>query len=266
MLGLMGKRNTTAANLGFGAVVSGFDSTGSDMHQSAQQLSTAERRAHRSVVEEARLWGILIVSSLIMSIAEGDLGDDLASDRLDALMLSALGDSDDEEGAFWQLIEGAVSDAFETLGVDETVVSDIFGDDVELADTSIEAAAQTALSNLPDDGEPMDHFVSEFVYGDEDEAGFDAANPVKSGSKKDKAKLGAFSARNVGGKKIAYRGTAVIRNGKRTIVNKRLPNQKVRLSVKQRANLKNLKIKAQRADSIKKRVISFKKGKRMGLY
>lgn len=89
---------------------------------------------------------------------------------------------------------------------------------------------------------------------------------VKKGSNQDKAKNGALSMRKVGGKRIGYKGVAVIRNGKRTIVNKRLPNQKIRLSSGQKQSLKKANRKAQTPNAIRQRVKSWKKGKKMGLY
>lgn len=49
-----------------------------------------------------------------------------------------------------------------------------------------------------------------------------------------KARNGAFSQRKVNGRKIHYRGVLAIRQGVKTVVNKRLPGQKVRLTAAQK--------------------------------
>ncbi|MFP0513669.1 hypothetical protein ACLDWM_08925 [Acinetobacter baumannii] len=102
----------------------------------------------------------------------------------------------------------------------------------------------------------------EFIFGeaDETEEGFDSM------AKKIKARNGAFSQRKVNGRKIHYRGVLAIRQGVKTVVNKRLPGQKVRLTAAQKAGMKKARLHAFTANAINKRLRSFKKGKRLGIY
>ncbi|MBD0199208.1 hypothetical protein IAF67_19880, partial [Acinetobacter baumannii] len=85
-------------------------------------------------------------------------------------------------------------------------------------------------------------------------------------AKKIKARNGAFSQRKVNGRKIHYRGVLAIRQGVKTVVNKRLPGQKVRLTAAQKAGMKKARLHAFTANAINKRLRSFKKGKRLGIY
>lgn len=260
-MNILERLHTVGKNAG---LVQGFDSIETDaLKNAANQLSSSELREQQSVVEHARQLALLIVSDLVSAITDDQLDEnELASGRLDDLLLEATEGADDDENMLFDLVVGSVSDAFETLGVDESVINEVFSDNVEAADAALESAANTVLANLPDDGEPMDDFVREFIFGgDEDEAGFDSISKAKV-----KAKAGALSMKKRGGKNIAYRGVVAIRQGKKTIVNKRLPNQKVRLSAAQKTAVKKARLKSTSANAIKKRVLSLKKGHRMGLY
>jgi hypothetical protein len=75
-----------------------------------------------------------------------------------------------------------------------------------------------------------------------------------------------MSTKSFNGKKIRYKAITAIRKGVKTIVNKRLPGQKVRMSSDQKAGLKKARLKGSSANSIRKRMKSLQKGKKMGLY
>ena len=155
----------------------------------------------------------------------------------------------------------SIDDAFSTFGVDDSVIQEIFSDNVDAADAAIEAAASTVIANMPDEGDPLDELVREFIYGEPDEEeGFDSI-----GGKK-KLSRGQMSTKTVGGRKVRYKAIAAIRNGIKKIVNKRLPGQKIRLSGDQKAGLKKARLKAMSANSIRKRIKSLTKGKKMGLH
>ncbi|GAA5003325.1 hypothetical protein GCM10023206_06910 [Acinetobacter puyangensis] len=246
-----------------------FDgATAAEFEDAAKQLSTSEVREAQSIIEHARSLGLGIVSTLIADLSAGDLGDQLPSDYLDGLLVEAVDDADDDDNVLFDLVVGAVQDAFESLGVDETTIAQMFSDDVTVADAAIEAGSESALANLPDDGEPLDAFISDFVYGEpyEGEAGFDAALSSSQMKQKGKARVGSFAARKVHGKKVVYKGAWAIRKGRKVIVNKRLPNQTVRLTAKQKVAVKKAGLKARTANAIKLRVKSFKKGRKLGLY
>ena len=250
-----------------GVQLKGFDSAVDAVKDSAD-MSVSQSREQQSVIEEVRQTALHIMTDVVNAVVDGTLDDDeLPSDRLDSLMSEALDGIDGEDSKLWEgALSGSIADAFESLGVDSSVVSEMFGEDVEAADAAIEAAAETAIANLPDEGEAMDEFTREFIFGEADsmggaEEGFDAVSKAMA-----HAKNGAFSHRKVGGKNIAYKGVIAIRHGIKAIVNKRLPNQKVRLSAGQKSGLKKARLHAYTANAINKRKKSFKKGRKMGLY
>jgi hypothetical protein len=75
-----------------------------------------------------------------------------------------------------------------------------------------------------------------------------------------------MTTKSVGGRKVRYKAIAAIRNGVKKIVNKRLPGQRIRLSSDQKAGLKKASLKARSANSLRKRMKSLLKGKKIGLY
>ncbi|WOE40056.1 hypothetical protein [Acinetobacter chinensis] len=261
---MLGKRiGGSGLNMGTSAVeLRGFDSAAEQIAVSAKNIG-AEQREQQSLIEHVRETAITIVSDLVNAVTDKTLEDgELASDRLDSLIIEAIDEADDDEGTLENAIVESVSDAFLTFGVDDSVINTIFDENVEAADAAIEAAAETVLANMPDDGEPMDALVREFIFGeaDEHEDGFDSTVA------KNKARSGAFTQRKVNGRKIAYRGVLAIRKGKKTVVNKRLPGQKIKLSAAQKAGQKKMRLRAYTPNAIKKRVRSFNKGRKMGLY
>lgn len=249
-----------------------FDSAQSE--QIKDKLSPMQYKALIADISNIRGASLGIALDLIDAVTDNSLGDETPSDYLDGLISEAVGLDDDEEVdvTLYDIFTANIADAFSSLGLDDPSIEDMFSDDTEVADAAIEAACETAVANLPDEGEDLDKFYDDFVFGYgeteilDDKVEFDAVKPVRKGSKEDKAKVGALSMRKVNGKRIAYKGVAVIRHGHRTIVNRRLPNQKIRLSAAQKQALKKANAKAQTPNAILQRTKSWRKGKKMGLY
>ena len=242
-------------------VLRDFDSAAAGITTSVNTM-TSSIREELSFIEHVRETALHIVSDLVNAVSDGTLEEDeLPTDRLDSLIIDAIDGADDEDGTYENALVASIDDAFSTFGVDDSVIQEIFSDNVDAADAAIEAAASTVIANMPDEGDPLDELVREFIYGEPDEEeGFDSI-----GGKK-KLSRGQMSTKTVGGRKVRYKAIAAIRNGIKKIVNKRLPGQKIRLSGDQKAGLKKARLKAMSANSIRKRIISLTKGKKMGLH
>lgn len=238
-----------------------FDSAAAGITSSVNTL-TSSIREELSFIEHVREMALNIVSDLVDAVIDNTLDEnELPTDRLDFLILDALDGADDEDGTYENALVASIDDAFSTFGVDDSVIQEIFSDNVDAADAAIEAAASTVIANMPDEGDPLDELVREFIYGEPDEEeGFDSI-----GGKK-KLSRGQMTTKSVGGRKVRYKAIAAIRNGVKKIVNKRLPGQKIRLSSGQKAGLKKARLKAMSANSIRKRIKSLTKGKKMGLH
>lgn len=239
-----------------------FDSAAENISAVVSKVSSTDRE-QQSVIEQIRQISLDILSDTVDTISEGNLGEgELAVDYLDALIVDALDGADNDESSFEDALMSSLSDAFLTFGVDTSDIEEIFSEDTEVADAALEAAANTVLANMPDDGPDLEELVREFIFGeaDETEEGFDSM------AKKIKARNGAFSQRKVNGRKVHYRGVLAIRQGIKTVVNKRLPGQKVRLTSAQKAGMKKARLHAFSANAIRKRLRSFNKGKRLGIY
>lgn len=237
-----------------------FDSAAGEIKTSVNTL-TSSIREELSFIEQIREMALHIVSDLVDAVIDNTLEEgELPSDRLDALILDTI-DGEDEDSTFEDALVASIDDLLSSFGVDDSVIAEVFNDNVEAADAAIEAAANTVIANMPDDGDPMDEFVREFIYGEPDEEeGFDSA-----GGKK-KLSRGQMTTKSVGGRKVRYKAIAAIRNGVKKIVNKRLPGQKIRLSAAKKAGLKKAGLKARSANSIRLRIKSLKKGKKIGIY
>lgn len=239
-----------------------FDSAAEQIATVATQVSSSDRE-QQSVIEQVRQTALNILSDTVDTISEGKLAEDeLGVDYLDALIVDALDGADDEEGTYENALMASLSDAFLTFGVDTTDIEEIFAENVEAADAALEAAANTVLANMPDEGPELEDLVREFIFGEADES----EEVFDSIAKKIKARNGAFSQRKVNGRKVHYRGVLAIRQGQKTVVNKRLPGQKVRLTTAQKAGMKKARLHAFSANAIRKRLRSFNKGKRLGIY
>lgn len=217
-----------------------------------------------------RQTAIYVALQLIEDLGEGDLDDDeLPSDRMDSLIAGAVGDEEDEDGMSYQLLSAQVEDVFLSLGVDSSTVDTMFSDDVTTADAAIEAACEAALANLPAEGEDLDTFIEEFVYGF-DGAEFEDDHDLESdfdSTGKRKTTVGKTTVRkNKFGQTLRYKGVKVIRHGKVKVINKRVAGgAKVRLSAKQKAALRKASVKARTGSAMRKRLRSWKKGQKMGL-
>lgn len=244
----------------------------------AAQIGTADLDAValNAEIQDIRKNALVLALQLIDDIAEKDLDDaELATDRLDSLIAGALGiDSvDDESELLGQLLSANIADVFESLGVEVAVAEAMFSDAEDEANAAIEAACETALSNLPSEGDDLNTFIKEFIYGysaefseddaDDETDGYDAAQ-----KRMPSATLGKAAVRkNQFGQKLRYRGVKVIRFGQVKVVNQRLKGQKaVRLSPKQKAALRKAVARAHTSSAVNKRRKSWNKGKRMGLY
>lgn len=239
-----------------------FDSAAGNISTVVSKVSSTDRE-QQSVIEQIRQIALDILSDTVDTISEGNLGEgELAVDYLDALIVDALDGADNDEGSYENALMASLSDAFLTFGVDTTDIEEIFNEDTEVADAALEAAANTVLANTPDEGPELEELVREFIFGeaDETEESFDSM------AKKIKARNGAFSQRKVNGRKVHYRGVLAIRQGIKTVVNKRLPGQKVRLTSAQKAGMKKARLHAFSANAIRKRLRSFNKGERLGIY
>lgn len=242
--------------------------------EAAEQIAISpidEKRAIHAI-SELRQVAFAIVLNTASIVSEYDPSDEdssTPSEVFDHFMSSVVDDDADE--MVNTHLSAHIYDVLDYIGVDETTINDMFDDDVELADTAVEAMTDIVIENLPDDGEPLDEWVDAFVYGDEsdDDEAFDAIKTqVHFSSRKSKPVLGGTTIKRMGMNKTAvkYKGEKAIRNGKVTIVNKRVGGGQIKLSAKQKASLKKARMKAGTSAAIKKRVRSFNKGAKMGLH
>ena len=252
----------------------------------ADQLESdaiSEREAI-TVTSQMRIKALYIVFMLSAILSESDYDDDemLPSEALDNLMIESFVDDDDDDDDGGDIDEyvratlsAHVSDAFSTLGVEDSIVQDLFGDDVEIADAAALAAAETVLENMPDDGSDFDDFVSTFAYTDdmdvadseEDAAAFDSlAEPeYQFDAAGKKLRVGKKTIKKVNGRTLTYRAVKAIRNGKKVVINKRILGKPI-LKSSQKAALRKARMKAGTASALRKQMKSFGKGLRMNIY
>lgn len=223
------------------------------------QESMLDSVALNSEIQSLRKSAMALVIVLASSILENDLDEnELPSDRLDSLIagLSAGGDDDEEfeaDESTVDIIIANVQDALATLGVDDSMISAMFGGDAD-ADEAIEAAAEIIESNKPQGEDDLEEFIDVFAYGEAEDDDL-LLDGVALG--KTTTKSGKFG-------KIVYKAVKAIRNGKVSIVNKRVSG-KVKLSAKQRSALKKAVKKAGSSGAIKRRMRSMKKSKTMNI-
>lgn len=221
---------------------------------------------------------VVFLLAAMLNDADYDGEELLPSELLDSLMLDAFtdDDSDDYDGGdvddkVKATFSAHVADALSTLGVDDSVIEDLFSDEVEVADAAVTLAAETILENMPDDGDDFDEFVAAFAYSEEDEEEegevfdnmnggteyqFDAAG---------KRRVGKKTIKKVNGKTLIYKAVKAIRNGKRVVINKRISGKPF-LKAGQKAALKKARRKASTGTAIRKQMRSFGKGMRAGIY
>ena len=232
-------------------------------------------RMAKAANEQMRL-GALSVVFLLASILLDDDYDDaelLPSELLDTLMLDAFDSSDDDEDgdiddAVKVTLSAHVSDALSTLGVSDDVISDLFNDDVEIADAATLTAAETVLENMPDEGEDFDDFVAAFVYSDyedeADESGFDSIGRPQFDAIK-KLRAGKKTVKKVNGKTLVYKAVKAIRNGEKVVINKRISGN-IKLTAGQKGALRKARRKSNTSSALRKQLRSFTRGLRKNLY
>ncbi|OTG87885.1 hypothetical protein [Acinetobacter sp. ANC 3813] len=214
--------------------------------------------ALNSEIQGLRRMALALSLVLADDIVEKNLEEgELPTDRLDTL-IAGVSSGDDEEfeadQATLDIIIANVQDAMASLGVSDDLIATIFSEDVE-ANEAIEAAAEQILSNLPS-SEDLPEFTDMFVYGEaEDEDSELMIDGVSVG--KTTTKSGKFG-------KLVYKAVKAIRNGRVTVVNKRVSG-KVKLSAAQRQALSKARRKASSSSAIKSRMRSMKKAKQMNI-
>lgn len=215
--------------------------------------------ALNSEVQNMRKAALVVVFLLTQAIIDKELDEDeLPSDRLGALIAGFAADdeTDDEievDQSTVDIFTANVQDALETLGVSQDVIKTMFGEGEE-AEDAIEVAAETVESNTPQ-GDNLDSLIDLFAYGEPEEDEGHMLDGVSLG--KTTTKSGKFG-------KVIYKAIKAIRNGKVSIVNKRISG-KVKLSAKQRAALNKARKKATSSPSLKKRARSMAKHKQMNI-
>lgn len=250
-----------------------FDSAaGNAAAHLAERLTPIDERQLLANIQTTRAIALSVVLLLADAIADNTLGDEvLPSEYLDTLMLSGVdtGENDEIDGMVNQLLSANIADALSTLGVPDDMIADIMGDNVEAADAAIEAMSPIVISNLPDAGDALTAFEDAFIYGfdadeallDDDDEQYDSVHKAKK-----KPRVGGSTVREVNGKKIRYKGVKVVRNGKITVVNKRLAGQTLVKTSAQKSALKKLHNKAHSYSSINKRLRSLGKGIEANIY
>lgn len=254
----------------------GFDGIQEAVQQIAINPIDEKRAIH--AISELRGQAFAVVLNTASIVSEQDSDDEEAatpSEVLDYLIQSVFGDDgdDDDNEIVSTHLTAHIYDVLDYIGVDGTIISDMFGDDVELADSAVERMTEIIIENLPDDGEPLDNWVDAFVYGDEsddesDDVGLDSATKVHFTKNSSKATLGGTTIKRMGKNKTAvrYKGVKAIRNGKMVVVNKRVGGGKIVLSAKQKSALKKAAQKSKKSSARRKMALSLKKGNRMGIY
>lgn len=235
--------------------------------------SAIDKRAALAATQEMRKVALSIVLQLADDVTENALdADELPSERLDALMSGALGLDDGEaDDVLVQLLSAHIADALGSLKVPDAVISDMFGEDVDAADSAIDAMAETVIANLPAEGAELDDFVKAFVYGfsESDMSDADDSDDVEEydamfGSRK-KLSAGQKTTKKVNGHSLLYKAVKVIRNGIAKVINRRVGGTFVP-SAKQKAAMHKLHAKPRTASMIAKMQRSSAKGEKMGLH
>lgn len=247
----------------------GFDSASGDAAKAVMAVGNSGFNSELAQLRRNALFAILQLSDDILS---GDLDEDeVPSDRLDAYLQSAgeSHDDDDEENAqlsqqLIQIYAANMADAMSSLGVDDDTIAKAFDTDIDDADEAIEQIAEAIELNLPKGEEETEAFIESFLFG---EAELDM--DMDKVDEFDSAQVGKNKVRkNKFGQTFVYKGVKAVRNGKVTVVNKRVGNttMKAKLSPKQKMALRKASAKAVSPNAIKKRLKSINIGRRNGLY
>lgn len=251
-----------------------FDATNS-AKQAAESIEfdPIDERIATHATTQMRLAALQVAFMLAGIMSEVDFEDQelLPSELLDSLILEVFvedpEDDDDEiDPTVKTILSAHIADAMSTLGVDEDLINDVFDSDIDIADAAIETASEVILENMPADDE-LDDFISMFAYGDE--ATYDAMMKEDDEDMYDAAKkpltVGRKTKRKVGNKTVTYKAVKAVRDGKVTVVNKRIGGN-MRLSAAQKAALKKARKKSVTGTAVKKRMMSFAKGLQRNIY
>lgn len=234
----------------------------------------SERMA-ATVTANMRMAAMSVALQTALMLDEGQDEDNemLPNELLDSLTLEVFDEDGEDEDSdidanVKAILSANIADAFSSLGVDDGVIEDMFSTDLDVADTAIESAGATVIENLPADGEPLDEFIEQFVYGydtdsdAENEEGYDGVMFDKA---KSKIRAGKTTEKEVNGHKIRYKGVKSVRNGKIVTVNKRISG-KIILTSKQKAALRKARQKATMPAALRKQMKSLAKGIKRGIY
>lgn len=245
--------------------INGFDSAAGD---AAQAVLSLDDQAFNNEILGLRRDALFAVWQLVDDLLEDDLDDgELPNDRLDAYLSSENEGDDEEENQLeqqtMQIKAAFMADAMASLGVSDDLIAAAFDTDVDAADDALAQIVEIIVAATPT-GEDLDDFITQFLYGDD---GLD----MEAGQvdEYDSAVLGKNKVRKTkSGQTLVYRGVKAVRQGKITVVNKRVGNtsMKVKLSPKQKMALKKAAMKAVRPNAIKKRLRSLGIGHRQGIY
>lgn len=239
-------------------------------------IDPIDERMAIALTANTRQAALSVILQLAMIMSEGQDADPedelLPNELLDGLMVEVFSNDDEDDGigiddTVNTVLSAHVADAFSSLGVSDDTIANIFGDDVEVADTAIESACDTVLENLPDDGEPLNDFIKAFVYGDyaddgDADEGYDGVMFDKAGKK---LSVGKKTIKKVNGHTITYKAIKAVRHGKVVTINKRTGGNIV-LTAKQKGALRNARAKANTAGAIRKQMFSLAKGIKRGIY
>ena len=212
----------------------------------------------------------------IIAVAEGlDQGldeDVLPSEYLDGITMAVVGDENgDAPEQVYAAFSAQMADLLNELGVDDSIIADMLGDNVEAADAAIESMAEIVNAALPADGDERDDFERDLVYGMDDGPDGDADQddvPAFDSAKAPKRKklvAGRKTVKEVDGHTLVYKAQKVVRNGKITTVNKRIQG-KLPVSAKMAARMRKLSMKAHTASAKAKRHRSLTKCLNAGIY
>lgn len=257
-----------------GQQLQGFDSIAGDAADQLQAAhSPVDEKAIVAAIQNLRMAALIVVLRMADAIAEDTIDEDmLPSDLLAGLMMVSVGmDEEDEQmdDLLNQHLAANIADALGTLGVSKTMIADMLSDDTDIADAAIEAASELVIANMPAEGDELDKFSNEFIYGfepedifsDDDESGFDSLKKPK------KLRVGSSTIKaDASGRNIRYKAVKVVRNHKIVVVNKRLAGQKVKLSAKQKQGLKKMINKSHSFGAINKRLKSLHVGIKANIY
>lgn len=236
----------------------------------------SERMA-ATVTANMRMAAMSVALQTALMLDEGQDEDNemLPNELLDSLTLEVFDEDGEDEDSdidanVKAILSANIADAFSSLGVDDGVIEDMFSTDLDVADTAIESAGATVIENLPADGEPLDEFIEQFVYGYDTDSDSDAENEegydgVMFDKAKSKIRAGKTTEKEVNGHKIRYKGVKAVRNGKIVTVNKRISG-KIILTSKQKAALRKARQKATTPAALRKQMKSLAKGIKRGIY